>query len=63
MGNISLPPTARYLVWFVMGNHYHVILHVGANTAKNWDQNEAIKRWRKLFGGGVLRRYRKPINR
>ena len=25
-----------------------------ADKAKNWDQVEVIKRWRKLFGGGVL---------
>ncbi len=38
----------------IMSNHYHVILHVDADTAKNWNQDEVIKRWRKLFGGGVL---------
>ena len=38
----------------IMSNHYHVILHVDADTAKNWDQTEVIKRWRKLFGSGVL---------
>jgi hypothetical protein len=27
---------------------------VDADRAKNWDQNEVIKRWRKFFGGGVL---------
>ena len=35
----------------IMSNHYHVILHVDADTAKNWDQDEVIERWRKLFGG------------
>jgi len=38
----------------IMSNHYHVIFHVDADTAKNWDQDEVIERWRKLFGGGVL---------
>ena len=38
----------------VLSNHYHVIVHVDADTAKNWDQDEVIERWRKLFGGGVL---------
>ena len=35
----------------VMSNHYHVILHVDAEKAKHWDQDEVIERWRKLFGG------------
>ena len=35
-------------------NHYHTILHVDAEKAKNWEQDEVIERWRKLFGGGVL---------
>jgi putative transposase len=26
MGNISLPPAARYLVWFVMTNHVHLLM-------------------------------------
>lgn len=26
MGNKSLPPAARYLVWFVMTNHVHLIV-------------------------------------
>ena len=38
----------------IMSNHYHVILHVDADTAKNWTQEEVIERWRKLFSGGVL---------
>ncbi len=25
-----------------------------AEKANNWDQDEVIERWRKLFGGGVL---------
>jgi len=38
----------------IMSNHYHVILHIDADSAKNWDQDKVIERWRKLFGGGVL---------
>ena len=38
----------------IMSNHYHVILHVDAETAKHWTQDEVIERWRKLFSGGVL---------
>ncbi len=29
-------------------------MHVDADTANNWEQDEVIERWRKLFGGGVL---------
>ena len=38
----------------ILSNHYHIILHVDAEKAKSWDQDEVIARWRKLFGGGVL---------
>ncbi len=38
----------------IMSNHYHVILRVDADTAKNWGQDEVIEHWRKLFGGSVL---------
>ena len=38
----------------ILSNHYHVILHVDADKAKSWNQDEVIERWRKLFGGGVL---------
>ena len=38
----------------IMSNHYHIILYVDADKANNWDQDEVIERWRKLFGGGVL---------
>ncbi len=38
----------------IMSNHYHVILHVDADKANNWEQDEVIERWRNLFGGGVL---------
>ncbi len=42
----------------IRSNHYHTILHVDAEKAKNWDQDEVIERWRKLFGGGVsIERY------
>ena len=37
-----------------MSNHYHVIFHVDADTAKHRTQDEIIERWRKVFSGGVL---------
>ena len=37
-----------------LSNHVHVILHVDTDTAKNWNQDEVIERWRKLFGSGVV---------
>lgn len=41
-------------VYAIMSSHYHVIFHLDADTVKNWNQTEVIKRWRKLSGGDVL---------
>jgi putative transposase len=38
----------------VMSNHYHAVLHVDADRAEGWDDDEVIRRWRMLFGGGAL---------
>lgn len=32
----------------------HLILHLEADSAKDWAQDEVIERWLKLFRGGVL---------
>jgi REP element-mobilizing transposase RayT len=35
MDNISLPPAARYSVWFVMTNHYHLLIETpNANLSR-----------------------------
>ena len=38
----------------VMSNHYHVVLHVDAQTAKSWSDCEVLQRWTKLFDGPLL---------
>lgn len=38
----------------VMSNHYHVVLHINASKAKDWDTREVITRWHKLFNGTPL---------
>ena len=38
----------------VMSNHYHVVLHVDAQTAKSWSDWEVLQRWTKLFDGPLL---------
>ena len=43
-----------FCAYTISSNYYHTILYVDAEKAKNWDQDEVIERWRKLFGGGVL---------
>ena len=38
----------------VMFNHYHVVLHVDARTAKSWSDWEMLQRWTNLFDGPLL---------
>ncbi|MCW8956737.1 MAG: transposase [Gammaproteobacteria bacterium] len=38
----------------VMSNHYHVVLHVDVEQAHNWNRDEVIERWHRLFKGHVL---------
>jgi len=38
----------------VMSNHYHVVLHVDQDRAKQWSSEEVIERWTKLFSLPVL---------
>ena len=38
----------------IMSNHYHVVLHINQNQAKNWDMDEVIHRWHSLYKGNVL---------
>ncbi len=33
----------------VLHNHYHVILHVDTDYAKEWNEREVISRWERLF--------------
>ena len=38
----------------VMSNHYHIVLHIDAEAAESWTDEEVIERWKKLFKGNVL---------
>jgi REP element-mobilizing transposase RayT len=38
----------------VMSNHYHIVLRVDVERAKNWSVEEVLQRWTQLFTGPVL---------
>jgi hypothetical protein len=38
----------------VMSNHYHIVLRVDVERAKNWSVEEVLRRWTQLFTGPVL---------
>jgi hypothetical protein len=38
----------------IMSDHYHVILHINTDRAKNWSGYEIVERWHRLFNGSVL---------
>jgi REP element-mobilizing transposase RayT len=38
----------------VMNNHYHVVLHVDEEQAKQWSMDEVLTRWHKLYKGTLL---------
>jgi len=38
----------------VMSNHYHMVLRIDAEKAKDWDNDELIRRWKMLFKIPVL---------
>jgi len=38
----------------VMSNHYHLVLRLSPDKAKEWSQSEVIVRWQKLYSGGAL---------
>jgi REP element-mobilizing transposase RayT len=38
----------------VMSNHYHVVLRINAEQAKDWPMDEVIERWYQLFKGNML---------
>jgi hypothetical protein len=43
----------------VMSNHYHVIVHVDADSAARWSENDVIERWERVFSLPVIvERYR-----
>jgi hypothetical protein len=38
----------------VMSNHYHLVLYVDADRARQWTQQEVIERWSRLFQAPTL---------
>ncbi|MCG6937317.1 MAG: transposase, partial [Gammaproteobacteria bacterium] len=38
----------------IMSNHYHVVLHINAAQALDWQATEVIERWHRLFKGSLL---------
>jgi putative transposase len=38
----------------VMSNHYHLVLRVDTDRARQWSRNEVIDRWQSLFSGPPL---------
>ncbi len=40
----------------VMSNHYHVVMRIDAEAAKQWDAREVARRWLKVFAGPPLMR-------
>jgi hypothetical protein len=38
----------------VMGNHYHVVLHVRPDIAKEWSELDVVKRWHQCFNGTLF---------
>lgn len=39
----------------VMSNHYHIVLYVNLEMAKNWSNEEILTRWTKLFGPSMAK--------
>jgi REP element-mobilizing transposase RayT len=45
----------------VMNNHYHLVLRVDAERARDWSVEEVLERWMRLFNGPLLvQRYQSP---
>lgn len=38
----------------VMSNHYHVVLHIRPDIAKNWSEVEVVQRWHQCFNGTLF---------
>jgi len=44
----------KLCAYAIMSNHYHVVLHVRADLAKEWSNLEVVQRWHSLFSGNLL---------
>ncbi|MEW8528630.1 MAG: hypothetical protein AB2554_13285, partial [Candidatus Thiodiazotropha sp.] len=38
----------------ILSNHYHVVLHVDADKAKGWTDQQVINQWMRLYKGHML---------
>ena len=41
-----------------MSNHYHLVLRIDAERARDWSRDEVLRRWTQLFDGPLLVRQR-----
>ena len=56
LGEVFAIDIAAYAI---MSNHYHLVLHVNAEQAQNWSDQEVVERWLQLYKGPMLiHRYR-----
>lgn len=37
------------LAYAIMSNHYHVVIRIAEDKAKQWTDDDVVERWRKLF--------------
>ena len=53
---LSLPSifAIEIAAYAIMSNHYHVVLYVDSEQAKNWSDYEVAERWHKLFRGSPV---------
>jgi putative transposase len=38
----------------ILSTHYHAVLHVDEKRSLEWDDEEVVERWKRLFRGGLL---------
>ena len=57
MGGIDnkfLPSQARYLVWLMLSNHYHIVVHIDKERLKELSDKAVMDRWCQLFKGPLI---------
>ena len=40
----------------IMSNHYHIVIKMAVNSAKNWSMREVVERWHLVFRGNDISR-------
>ena len=38
----------------ILSNHYHIVMHVDEKRSLEWDDEEVVERWKRLFRGVLL---------